>query len=632
MPDITPEWERDSGGYFTTGSAVINENNQAGYSEYHVWSGVTYVYALKFRNEARQYTNYSVVAKALTGWNEIYTYNYPDGTSATDTVPRSAGDYTSNFTVYDRNTNSFFIPAMPVFNYDDTASINNYVNNGDISGAINAEDFAEKLYAKWYVAYTNENNTKYSIAVDCPQFADTTSRFYGKGSIARVYMHATYTALGQTVDYDTKLNYGQTWSADLSDIVNTAGGTFAEYISKQLSSLLDLDNLTLSFYVAIPAENPADATSSAIGYVVFDHNEVNDYGFQSETHGDTITFRAGEVLSDDDSNTSNAEIEIADGDDVPDGDVPDVTGANLLTTSYSATPSQIQGIGAFLWGANFMTNVLLLNNSPIENIVGCKLFPLEFSGTQQEIKIGNVASGTNGEKLATSVFSRESSAVSVSPYYTGNLKYLDYAPYSKLEIFLPFVGLRELPLDECINHKVKIKWIIDVITGTLQTDVMITHDGNDSKFVTIQTYVSTIGVDIPLTAQNRAQVESAYIANAIHGGVSVASGNIAGAIGAIANIATTQYHTNSTGTPSSATAIAGTLEPFLLRTVPRVKEIGDSTNDTYRQILGAPCNKACKLGTLKGYTEVENPSIAVAGATSREVEELNRLLREGVFL
>lgn len=631
MPNITPEWQRDSTGWFTTGSAIINENNQAGYSEYHVWSGVKYVYAVKYRNDVQQWTSYTVFAKATTGWNEIYTYNYPDGTSHTDNVPRSAGDYSSNFTIYDRFTNCFFTPAMPVFNYGDEDSINNYINNGDISGAINKDDFAEKLYAKWIVAYTNAKDTKYSIAVDCPQFADPASAFYGKGEIAKVYVTGTYTAMGLTENYDTRYNYGQTWNGQLSDIVNATGGTFAEYISRQLSSLLDLDNLTLAFYVEIPTEGE-EILKSAVGYVVFDHNEVDNYGFADETHGDTITFKAGEVLSDDDSNTSNADIEIADGDDIEEGTVPSVTGASLLTTCYGATPSQIQGIGSFLWGANFMTNVLLLNNSPIENIVGCKLFPVEFSGTAKEIKIGNVASGTNAEELSASLFDYWSSAVTIGAYFSGNLKYLDYAPYSKLEIYLPFVGLRELPLDECMGHKVKVHWLIDVITGTLQTDVMITHDGAGEKYVTIQTHISTIGVDIPLTAQNRAQVESAYISNAIHGGIAVATGNPVGAIGAVAGIATTQYHSQSTGAPSSSTAIGATLKPFLLRTVPQAKQIGDSTNDTYRKILGAPCNKACTLGSLSGYTEIENPSLAVAGATLREIDEINRLLREGVFL
>lgn len=636
MPDITPEWERDSNGYFTTGSAVINENNQAGYSVYHVWSGVTYVYALKFRNEARQYTNYTVMAHSTTGWNEIYTYNYPDAPSQTNTVPRSAGDYSSSFSIYDRNVNTFFIPAMPVFEYDDTESINKYINNGDISGAINADDFAEKLYANWVVAFTNAENTNYSIAVDCPQFYDSNSEFYGKSNLASVHIEAKQAGeVGDTV-YNNSIPYGTTWNATLQSLYYNSNSNIGEKLLEKVLSLLDVDHIRFGFWVSFyDSEREAEVTS-AHGFVVFDHAQVEDYGFVDEAHGDTITFKAGVVLDDTDSDVSNNDIP-DETSDTPDSEsVANVTGGNLLTRTYAMTPQEVQGIGAFLWGATFMQDVKLLNSSPIENVVGCKLFPFELGGTDQNVYIGNVDSGTQSKQVDKTVVKFESNLITIPLYYSNvadNLKFLDYAPYTKVEIFLPFIGLKELPTDLCIGKSVKITWLIDLICGTLQTDLYI-----DGKCTMI--FNSQVGVDIPLTAQNLAQVQSAYIQNAIGGGVSLASGNPLGAVSAMVSTATTQYHSQSTGTPSPCTAIQGTFTPYVIITRPDVKTVGDVTHRDntvsrclkYKEVMGAPCYMIEPLGNFEGYTEVENPRVSVDGALKVEVEEINRLLDLGVIM
>lgn len=522
---------------------------------------------------------------------------------------------------------------IPIFDtINNQAGINKYKNTGDWSDADNARDLAPRLYANWTVGYTMSDDTVYSLACDVPLFADDTSEFYGLGATSVIELEAIMHVGEQAIaGYRTTYAYGQTWQDNISGIVGNADDNIADALALKIMSVLDIDDTLLKFKV-VTTKPDGTTVETARGYVNFNHSSVIDYGFYTSPQGDTINFRQGEVLSDDDSNTSNADVELDEGDTVPDGNVPDVTGAGLLTQSYAVTPQQAQGVGQFLWGASFMTNIKLLNNSPIENVVGCKLFPIEFSGTSAEIVIGNVASGTTSDKLGSSVFRRVSDSVSISHKFSGNLKFLDYAPYSKCEIYLPFVGMRELPLDEVMNHKIRVIWLIDVITGTLQTDVQTTHDGAGTKYVTIQSHISTIGVDIPLTAQNRSQVESAYISNAIHGGLAIASGNVAGALGSAVNIATTQHHSQSTGSPSPSTSISATLTPYILRTVPIPKQIGDETNDTYRELAGAPCNRAETLGNLQGYTEVENPSIAVAGATLRELNEINSLLRSGVYL
>lgn len=638
MPDINPEWQRDSAGYFTIGSALENENGYSNRYTYHVWRGVKYIYATKLRiSTGDPRTIWDIVAVADSSWSEEYHYYENGSETSHDTITRGAGTYTSNYSIYDRIANAYVIPTMPIFEYGDTESINNYINNGDISGAINADEFAEKFYAKWTVAYTNAEDTNYSVAVDCPQFYDSSSDFYGKNELASMNIEVAMASDVAHPFYKNTISYGTTWNGSLMNLLANGDTSIATRIQEKVLSLLDVDHIRITFWISFYDSSIPGQRESTHGYVVFDHAEVEDYGFVgTPATGDEITFKAGAVLDDTDSDVSNNTPDPETSDTVDSEDVANVTGGNLLTRTYAMTPQEVQGIGAFLWGATFMQDIKLLNSSPIENIVTCKLFPFELSGTDKNVFIGNVDSGTQSKQVDKTVVKFESNSFTVPKYYSNladNLKFLDYAPYTKVELFLPFIGMKELPIDLCMGKAIKIVWLVDLICGTLQTDVYL-----DGKCLII--YNSQIGVDIPLTAQNLAQVQSAYIQNAIGGGISLASGNAVGAISSIVASATTQYHSQSSGSPAPCTALHGILEPYVIITRTLADTIGDVENSDhsishckmYRSVVGAPCYEVGPLGNYHGYTEVENARVAVNGALREEVEEINRLLESGVIL
>ena len=549
--------------------------------------------------------------------------------------------------------NTYLSPTkcnIPLFN--SMADAQSYIQSGSWENAINIEPDA--LFANWVCGYTNSNDTVYSLAVSCPLFYDDTSDYYGKNEIAKILLNIYYTIAGETISiYSNTYNYGETWTGKLSDIIGQSQMDVANNIAVGIASVLDLDDIIMKFYVYYPTDG--EPVRTAQGYIDFDHNNVVDYGFAETPAGDTISFKSGVVLDDSDSDIDNPDPEKEDSDDLTDPTISDITGTGLLTKTYVLTPQEAQGIGQFLWGATFMQNIRLLNTSPIENIVSCKLFPFDMTGTSENVYIGNVDSGTAGQKVAQNVLKKSSNAIKVTPYYgekADNLHFLDYDPYTKVEIFLPFIGIKELPTDIVMGKHIKIDWYIDLVCGTLETDVMVEYktDGNGNPVYNCFYILSSqCGVDIPLTAQNLAQVQSAYIQNAIGGGVSLATGNVAGVVQSIAGAVTTQYHTQTTGTPSPSTSLQAQLDPYLRITRPVAKFVGQKSkkgvtpitpetpadkNRTYfyKHLVGAPLYQVKNLGSLQGYTEVENPQIAIDGALSVEVEEIERLLESGVIL
>lgn len=524
-----------------------------------------------------------------------------------------------------------------------------YIDTGDYSGAENAEELMEQLYAIWTVGYTNSNDTIYSVACNCPQFYDPNSRFYGLANVASIRLTCAY-SIGEslTTVYRTNYQYGDTWSGQLSKVIGYDQESIANQIAEKIADFMNFDTLMIKFEVSVPDSESDDGyTDAPEGYVEFNHARVNDYGFTENYTLDEIHFKSGVVLDDEDSDISNPDPDKEESDTETDPTISDITGSGLLTKTYMLTPQEAQGIGAFLWGADYMTNIRLLTTSPIENVISCKLFPFEVTGQSANVVIGNVDSLTTADVIEKNVIKKTSNALSVPHFYktqADNLEFLDFDPYTKVEIFLPFIGIKELPTDIVMGGTLKIQWFFDLVCGTVETHVLCnspTDRGTtNSGYHTLMIFNSQCGADIPLTAQNLSQVQSAYIQNAIGGGISLASGNIAGVVQSMAGAVTTQYHSQTHGTPSPNTTVQTDLTPFIKITRPFAKIQGTNNEGAsdekpckvYRKLMGAPLYEVYTLGTLDGYSEIENPQIAVAGALKEEVDEINRLLAEGVIL
>lgn len=627
----TRHYQDQSGEYYATATCqVINAWNQKGYFAVRDGSDDNCrVYVIDQNGNtstvnASNTTNYYAIRKEVGG-QERYYHQFDSNTpSVSYTTSGSAIDISPTYT------------NIPLFNSMEDAA--DYIQTGSWANAVNVEIAAP--YADWTVGYTNSNDTVYSLACSVPAFYDPDSDYYGKNEVATINLQALY-VIGETLTsfYQTSYPYGQTWQGQLSSIIGQSDMSIANQIAVGAASLLDLDKITLVFSVSIP-DDP-DPYVLPRGRVVFDHEEVEDYGFLDPITNDTINFKSGVVLDDSDSDIDNPDPEDEESDDITDPSVSDVTGTGLLTKTYVLTPQEAQGVGQFIWGASFIQNIRLLNNSPIENIVSCKLFPFDLTGTAENVQIGNVDTGTASQKIAQNIITHTSNALLIPHFYKlqcDNMEFLDYDPYTKVEIFLPFIGIKELPTDLIMGKNIKLKWIVDLTCGTLETDVLIEY--KSGKYCPLYIFNSQCGADIPLTAQNLSAVQAAYIGNAISGGVSLASGNVAGVMQSLAGAAMTQYHSQSSGTPSPGTALQGYLKPYVRITRPDAKIVGSSMDGDdinepcfmYRRLMGSPLYQVKNLGSLMGYTEIENPQIVIPCALGVEIDEVNRLLSEGIIL
>ena len=289
----------------------------------------------------------------------------------------------------------------------------------------------------------------------------------------------------------------------------------------------------------------------------------------------------------------------------------------VLTTTYAMTIERLNQLGGFLWGANIFDEFSLVNSNPIENIISCKNIPISLSGTDEIIHLGNVDTGTNGAKVSSNFSTLNVGQIALPTKYNS---FLDFAPYTKITIYLPYIGFKEIDATIAIGKALKVAYVADVITGGCIAQIFI----NGVRFYE---FSGEMGVDIPITASNRAQVEASYISNAVGMGASLASGNITGAVDSVLASATAKYNYSSTDTPNPNCVASVNRTCYVIIERPTYQELSQ-----FNHTKGKMCNLSKTIGSLKGFTICDaNIDLKGITATEQEKQEISSILSTGFF-
>lgn len=515
-----------------------------------------------------------------------------------------------------------FSVDLPIFKENDHDAILNYIKNGDTSGSI------KKLQTDWILGIDGTKSPLYKLKWNCSAISENDIArvrigFGGYDDISgKISIHKW-----QLVNYRPKhfnTNYAQINNAvwgEIAEIVSPLASLAAVYIAVQLE------------YYSTPTVLPTDYSS--IMYCELFKNQKNghmygDIGFLEKdenglydkvTSGDGSTFTVKEgndgskiVTSDDDDGYSDDKDN-----DENDNDTSDVSsGIGVLTTTFKMTKDRLQQLGRFLWGSNIFDNFSLICNNPIENIISCKSIPLSLNGTTQKIILGNVDTGVNGDKVSNNFTKQNIGSIAITEKYHN---FLDYAPYTNVIIYLPYVGFKELDTNLVMGKTLSISYTVDIITGGCLCQIK-------SNNVKLYEFNGNMGIDIPITASNRAQVEAGYISSGIGIASSVASGNIVGAATSLINSAESQYHFASTSSPNPMCVASTNRTCYVILDRPTYQ-----TLKSFNHTRGKKCYLTKTINTLKGYTICdEHIDLSGISATDSEKEELIKILSSGFFV
>lgn len=290
---------------------------------------------------------------------------------------------------------------------------------------------------------------------------------------------------------------------------------------------------------------------------------------------------------------------------------------------YAPTQAQLQSLGAKLWSSDFMETFLKLWNDPMEAIISLGLVPFTppSSGTTN-CYIGNYDTEISMNRVTSQYITLSCGSNFISEYWGSAL---DYAPYTEAEIYLPFVGMRTLDIDDIMDKTVSVDYNIDLLGGEAIAYVMV----NNRVLYDFRCNVMT---SVPISSSSYASlysnlikgVSSAAVGAAVGGGVGAAAGALTSAV----NVVTSKHSTVERGgdsTPNSGTL--GVFMPYII-----LHRSVQSLPSGFGRFKGYPSNITRTLSAISGYTEVEYIHLDGINATEEEKEEIYSLLKAGVML
>ena len=298
--------------------------------------------------------------------------------------------------------------------------------------------------------------------------------------------------------------------------------------------------------------------------------------------------------------------------------------ADALYKIYNPTNVQIQQFGAWLWSSNFVDQLLKVFNDPMQAIISLhKIYATPHTGGTADIKVGYLNSGVSSKWVDRQYIDVDCGSVNVFET-SGNV--IDYM--SDIRIYLPFIGIVSLDVDDVMRGVVNVKYRIDVITGTCVAFVSITRDAGAGGV--IYQYTGSMAEVYPLSSGSYMGIITgvlgiaAGIAGTIASGGAAAPALIGGAAG-VSAMHTKVEHSN--GFSGNAGALAAK-KPYIIISRPQSamsNGIGANT--------GWPANYFVKLSQCSGYTRAKTLHLSgISGATDTELQEIERLLKEGVII
>lgn len=264
---------------------------------------------------------------------------------------------------------------------------------------------------------------------------------------------------------------------------------------------------------------------------------------------------------------------------------------------------------------------------PDQFIVSLMMFPFApaTSGTA-EIMFGMYPTGVHAATVASQWVYVDCGYLDVPMKY-GSV--LDYSPHEKIQIFLPFIGVRDISVDQCSGGRIAVRYNIDLLTGSACAEVRVHNTGSSNSV--LYTFDCNIAIQVPITSNNYSQLFDSLLRMGTTMAIKDAKG-IYTTAGEITGATSEYAHSMSgevcqTGHLSSNVGMLGRFKPYLILEHPV-----QSLPAGYASYNGFPSNITSTLSGLSGYTVIESIHLEIPGATEEELRDIEYFLHNGVVL
>lgn len=321
--------------------------------------------------------------------------------------------------------------------------------------------------------------------------------------------------------------------------------------------------------------------------------------------------------------------------------VPKTDVAGLIHV-YNPTPSEMQAFGRWLWVTWQDATIEKMWNNPFDGIIGAmELYVTPDTGAAEMIRSGFLESSIAAKTVPVRYKTINCGSI-VIPEYWNN--YLDYAPYSKAYIYLPFIGIVELEVDDIVGHAVNVTYHVDCYNGSCIAQITVARDDYTN---TVYQFSGNCAVDVPLAGGTQAAIRAgmiqaaAYGISSVIGGIlgagassspagalsSIGSGLAYGAANAINSVVSAKSSVQHSGSFGASYGAMGIKRPYIIIRRPVQKRV-----ENYNKDYGFPAHKMVQIGTCTGFLRVREVNVISPTASNEEKAMIEQLLKTGVYV
>lgn len=269
---------------------------------------------------------------------------------------------------------------------------------------------------------------------------------------------------------------------------------------------------------------------------------------------------------------------------------------------------------------------MYINSNLINYVIDCHIIPVAPStGGSSPLKVGFKTFSQNPLTVTSDYVDFDCGNLNVGEYYAN---FIDYAPYTRAKLYLPFVGFVDLAPEYWQSGTLDVKYRFNIIDGSFVAFVISTSSKSKLANTVIAQFGGNACVHIPITGQNYANTVSGLV-SAVSPLLPSATGGVGDALVNVANsVANNKPNIQQSNGYNSTTSFLTVRVPYLL-----IERSVSNFSRKYADENGIPCNITCDFSALSGLTKATMQHMdGIHGATDDDLDEIAQLLSEGIIL
>lgn len=142
-------------------------------------------------------------------------------------------------------------------------------------------------------------------------------------------------------------------------------------------------------------------------------------------------------------------------------------------------------------GSFYLPNLDISSSSTLETVISHRVVINNHEWGAETIPTDTAPSYP---ELTKQYYWKHFDTITIDEYFGS---FLDYAPHTKIQVYLPFIGIQEIPVNLCMGGSIKLDYLINAINGNCVAYLTFTDRNERTK--TINSATGNCAIQLPIT-------------------------------------------------------------------------------------------------------------------------------------